>query len=103
MSKFHWKHLNNQQVGAYAEYFVKMEFAMHGFQVFTPEVDDRGVDFIARFDKLEWLEIQVKSVRDAEYIFLTKKKFELSRTLYAAVVILSEGKEPNLFLIPSLE
>ena len=49
LKRYQWQALNNQQVGAYAEYFVKMEFTMHGFQVFTTEVDDRGVDFVIRF------------------------------------------------------
>lgn len=75
---------------------------MHGFQVFTPEVDDRGVDFIAKFGTGRWLEVQVKSVRRSGYIFLTKEKFEPSETLYAAIVILAEGHEPDLYLIPSM-
>lgn len=62
MKKHSWSHLNKQQVGTYAEYFVKMEFALHGFQVFKPEVDDRGVDFIVRRDAGPWYEVQVKSV-----------------------------------------
>jgi hypothetical protein len=103
MAEFIWKNLNLQQVGAYAEYFVKMEFTMHGFQVFSPEVDDRGIDFIARFGKGSWLEIQVKSVREAKYIFLTKEKFCLSPMAYAAIVILTEGHKPALYLISSEE
>ena len=35
MPRFNWAGLNNQQVGRYAEYFVKMEFTMHGFQVYS--------------------------------------------------------------------
>ncbi|WID99275.1 hypothetical protein QO058_14135 [Bosea vestrisii] len=30
-----WSRLNNQKVGAYAEYFFKMEFTMAGFQVYS--------------------------------------------------------------------
>jgi len=100
MPKYHWAHLNSQQVGAYGEYFVKMEFTMHGFQVFTPEVDDRGVDFIARFGTGNWNEVQVKTVRDPKYIFFKEDKFKLSQTFFVAVVILTEGKEPDIFLIP---
>jgi hypothetical protein len=66
MAKHHyWSHLNRQQIGTCSEYFVKMEFTMHGFQVFTPEVDDRGVDFITRFGSGRWLEVQVKSIRQS--------------------------------------
>lgn len=103
MSKYQWAELNTQQLGAYAEYFVKMEFTMRGFQVFSPEVDDRGIDFITRFNKGSWFEIQVKSIRDStNYIFLRKDKFELSSNLYAAITILTEDRFPDLFLIPSL-
>jgi hypothetical protein len=41
MQRYKWSHLNKQQVGAYTEYFVKMELTMFGFQVYSTEVDDR--------------------------------------------------------------
>ena len=49
--RFDWKKLNRQQVGAFSEYFVKMELTMYGFQVYGSEVDDRGIDFVARYEK----------------------------------------------------
>jgi len=34
-------------VGRYAEYYVKMEFTLHGFDVYSAaEVDDKGIDFV---------------------------------------------------------
>ena len=48
MQRYNWSRLSKQQVGAYTEYFVKMELTMFGFQVYSAEVDDRGIDFIAR-------------------------------------------------------
>ena len=60
MSRFRWAGLNRQQVGRYAEYFVKMEFTMHGFQVYSAEVDDRGIDFVARHEDGTFYEVQVK-------------------------------------------
>ena len=103
MSKYLWSKLNALQVGAYAEYFVKMEFTMHGFQVYTTEIDDRGIDFITRFEKGGWLQIQVKSIRRAntQYVFMPKTKFELSATLLVALVIFEESKPPTIYLIPS--
>ncbi len=59
MSRYIWSALNTQQVGAYAEYFVKMELTMHGFQVYGIEVDDRGVDFAANYESGPFIEIQV--------------------------------------------
>ena len=34
LERFRWSALTNQQVGAYVEYFVKMELTMFGFQVY---------------------------------------------------------------------
>ncbi len=101
MDRYRWSRLNKQQVGAYVEYFVKMELTMFGFQVYSTEVDDRGVDFVARSDRGPFLEIQVKSVRGQGYVFLQKSKFGLADHLYLALGILEEGKLPALYLIPS--
>ena len=100
MPRFSWAKLNNQQIGRYAEYFVKMEFTMHGFQVYTAEVDDRGVDFVARHGRGPFFEVQVKSLRDKGYIFIQKEKARLSDDRLVAVVLFAEGKASDLFLIP---
>lgn len=100
MPRFSWARLNNQQVGRYAEYFVKMEFTMHGYQVYTAEVDDRGIDFVARRGDGAFVEVQVKSLRQKGYIFIQKSKARLSSDRLVAVVVFTEGREPDLFLIP---
>ncbi len=99
--RYNWEKLNRQQVGTYSEYFVKMEFTMYDFQVYTTEVDDRGIDFIARYENYPFLSIQVKSIRNSGYVFMQKTKFRLSKNLHLALAILEEGCEPKLFLIPS--
>jgi hypothetical protein len=101
MPRYLWSHLNNQQIGKYAEYFVKMEFTMHGWEVYTTEVDDRGIDFVAR-KRGGFFEVQVKSIRDCNYIFLQKDKFSPKEGLLAAVVVFTEELPPSLYLIPSL-
>jgi hypothetical protein len=103
LQRYNWSALNKQQVGAYVEYFVKMELTMFGFQVYGTEVDDRGVDFIAQFSDGPFLKIQVKAVRDSGYVFMEKSKFSLHEHNLLAFGLLVEGKPPNLFLIPSLE
>lgn len=102
MQRYQWSRLNTQQVGAYAEYFVKMELTMYGFQVYETEVDDRGIDFIARFDDRPFLEVQVKSLRSLGYVFAQKEKFALRENLFMAVALFSEGSPPSLFLIPAI-
>lgn len=102
MPRHQWKNLNTQQVGAYAEYFVKMELTMHGFQVYSTEVDDRGIDFVARRDCGPYIEVQVKSLRSMGYVFMQKTKFPLRPHTYLALCVLTEGQEPKVFLIPSV-
>ncbi|GIK57568.1 MAG: DUF4365 domain-containing protein [Chloroflexi bacterium] len=102
MQRYAWRRLNKQQVGAYAEYFVKMELTMYGFQVYRTEVDDRGIDFVARHEDGPFLEVQVKSVRSLSYVFMQKEKFKLRQSLYLALAMLFEGQPPDLYLIPSL-
>lgn len=101
MQRYQWSHLSTQQIGAYAEYFVKMELTMYGFQVYETEVDDRGIDFIARYESGPFIEVQVKSLRSLGYIFARKAKFVLRENLFMAVALFSEGQQPNLFLVPA--
>ena len=101
--RYNWKNLNKQQVGAFSEYFVKMEFTMYGFQVYSTEVDDRGIDFVTRFENNSFLTIQVKSIRKSGYVFMQKEKFNLSSDLYLVLVILDEQQEPKIYIIPSKE
>ena len=101
MPRYIWSRLNKQQVGAFTEYFVKMELTMYGFQVYGTEIDDRGIDFIARFEHGPFIEVQVKSLRSTGYVFIQKEKFVLNEQLYLALGLLFDGQPPELYLIPS--
>jgi hypothetical protein len=100
MHRYDWSRLSPLQVGRYAEYFVKMEFTLFGFEVFTSEVDDRGVDFVVRNPAGRFYEVQVKSARGYNYIFVPKAKFAISPHRVVAVVILHPEQEPALYLLP---
>ena len=101
-TRYAWSRLNPLQLGRWAEHFVKMEFALLGFEVYTSDVDDRGIDFVLRKDRSRFYEIQVKGVRSLDSaVFFQKDKFPIEDTFFAAVVILCEGKSPELYLIPS--
>lgn len=102
MDKYDWTRLNHLQLGKYAEYFVKMEFVLHGFDVYTSEVDDRGIDFVIRRDKDRYYDVQVKSIRGLNYVFFPKDKFELAENLLAVLVVFLPLELPQLFLIPAL-
>ena len=101
MPRFAWNALNKQQVGTYFEYFVKMELTMYGYEVYTTEVDDRAVDFIARKNGSSFIEVQAKCLRKFGYVFVQKSNFAPRNGLYLALGLLNEGKEPQAYLIPS--
>lgn len=102
MVEYAWNKLNHLQIGRYAEYLVKMEFVRHGFDVYTSEVDDRGIDLVVRRDKDTYYDVQVKSLHKGNYIFFQKDNFDPRPNLFAAVVIFYEGEPPHLYLIPSV-
>jgi len=102
MPNYDWSRLNALQIGRYAEYYAKMEFASYGFEVYTSEVDDHGIDFVVKKGKSSFYEIQVKSIRGLNYIFFPKSKFDLRANLFAAVIIFLPMKMPQTYLLPAL-
>ena len=88
-----WADLNHLQVGRYGEYFAKMALVRAGFDVFSPEVDDKGIDFVLRIDgeTPRYHDVQVKTVRRTTYVFMRKDKFRLTSNLLLALVVLDEG------------
>lgn len=100
MANTEWNKLNRMQLGKYAEYYAKMEFASYGLDVYTSEVDDHGVDFIVKDKKNIFNEIQVKSLRKKGYTFMQQEKFDLSnKALYLVLMIFEDNKLPNIYLI----
>lgn len=98
-----WSELSSLQLGRYAEYYAKMEMTSYGFEVYTSEVDDHGVDFIAkRVHSSKYYEIQVKSIRNSGYVFLPKSKWDVDKeNLILVLLMFQEGRIPNVFMIPS--
>lgn len=102
MSNNDWSLLNTLQLGRYAEYFAKMEFASYGLEIYSSEVDDHGVDFIVKDKNGRFCEVQVKSLRNKGYVFVQKSKFDISnKNLYLTLLLFENGKSPDMFLIPS--
>jgi len=90
------------QLGRYAEYYAKMEFASYGFEVYTSEVDDHGIDFIAKNKNGEFIELQVKSVRQTNYIFMQKEKWNINNPrTYLVLLLFVDSKLPDVYLVPS--
>jgi len=102
MPDTNWSNLNSMQLGRYAEYYAKMEFTSYGFEVYTSEVDDHGIDFIAKKKAGRFMEIQVKSVRQTNYVFMQKDKWNIENpNLYLALLLFDDGKLPETYLIPA--
>lgn len=102
MPDMNWSRLNSLQLGRYAEYYAKMEFTSFGFEVYTSEVDDHGIDFVAKVRNGKFLEVQVKSIRDSSYVFMRKDRWEIrNENLYLVLLVFEDGKLPDVFLIPS--
>jgi len=98
-----WSKLSPLQVGRYAEQLVALELTGSACQVFSSEVDDRGIDFVVRTETGKYYDLQVKSARlnKTKYIFFPKDKFQLRPNLWAAVVLLVDDELPRIFLFPS--
>jgi len=92
----HWSYLNHLQIGRFGEYLVKRELIQYGLDIFSSEVEDREIDFVVRLSESKYLDIQVKTVRELNYIFFRKRVFHPRENLYAAIVILQE-RQPRIY------
>jgi hypothetical protein len=79
-----------------------MEFTLYGFDVYGTEVDDKGIDFVIRNDANSYFDVQVKSLRSLNYVFVEKAKFQLeSNMLLALVLFMLDDAPPRQYLIPA--
>jgi hypothetical protein len=100
---YDWNKLNHLQIGKYAEYLTKMELTAYGCDVYSSEIDDKGIDFVVRQDAQHYYDIQVKSARlpNTSYVFIQKAKFSLRENLFLSLVLFNGVEKPLLYLIPS--
>lgn len=104
MPSTNWSNLNKLQLGQYAEYFAKMEFASYGFYVYTSEVDDHGVDFVAISpDESKMYEVQVKGSRCYNPVCIVKSKQKVDEKHLICFLHFIDGSMPSVFIIPSTE
>lgn len=100
-----WAHLDKLKVGRYGEYFAKMALVRAGFDVYSPEVDDKAIDLVLRVpgSPPRYFDVQVKTIRPtkASYLFMRKRHFVIESNRYLALVLLREGQEPAMYMIPA--
>lgn len=101
MPSLEWSKLNHLQLGQYGEYYAKMEFTSYNYEVYTSEVDDHGVDFVAKAPGTNtFCEIQVKSMCKGSYIFISKDKIEMDDRHLVCFLHFEDGKMPDVYIIP---
>lgn len=102
MPNMKWSELNHMQLGQYGEYYAKMEFTSYKYDVYTSEVDDHGVDFIAQNIKTgEFFEVQVKSILKGNYAFIKKDKLCLNKHHLVCFLHFIDGELPKVYIIPA--
>ena len=103
MPRMKWDKLNQRQLGQYGEYYAKMEFASYGYDVYTSEVDDHGVDFVARdIVTGTFYEVQVKSIYKGKYTYMQKQHMSVDDK-YRLVCFLKfeDDRLPEVYIIPA--
>lgn len=101
MPNMKWSELSSMQLGQYAEYYTKMEFASYGYDVYTSEVDDHGVDFVVKNKTGEFLEVQVKSLLKADYVYMQKNKICIDEHHLVCFLRFIDGEMPKVYIIPA--
>lgn len=101
---FTYDHLNHFQVGKIGEYWAKIWMTLAGFDIYTTDVDDKGIEFIIRIDNDKHIDVQVKTIREKSgYVFVTKETWrnELRDNLYLTLILLNNNEIPSVYFIPS--
>jgi len=107
MNDYSYDDLHHLAIGRMGEYWTKYALTMHGLDVYTSEVDNKGIDFVVRQSQSVFHSIQVKSIRRSKtsYVFITKEneweESKLSSNLWLALVLFENSKQPELYLIPA--
>ena len=95
-----WSQLFPLQLGKFGEYYAKMEFASYGYDVYTSEVDDHGVDFVAKDPNTGiFFEVQVKSLYKSNYSYISKKKLVLDERHLVCVLQFLQCQLPTVYVI----
>lgn len=96
-----WSKLNSMQLGQYAEYYAKMEFTSYRYEVYTSEIDDHGVDYVAKApNKSSFYEIQVKSMCRGNYVFISKDKIKMDDRHLVCFLHFEDNAMPEVYIIP---
>lgn len=104
MYNLNWsrKELTSQKLGTFGEYYAKMALTSYGMNVYTSEVDDHGIDFVAE-TRERFLKFQVKTIRKGTgYVCMLKEHFNIEDdSLFVLLLYLEDGEHPVIYVIPT--
>lgn len=104
MFNLNWsrKELTRQRLGTFGEYYAKMVLASYGMSIYTSEVDDHGIDFVAE-TKNGFMKFQVKTVRQGtNYVFMIEEHFNIADSeLFLFLSILTDNELPVSYIVPA--
>lgn len=98
----HWEKLKRKPFGTYVEYLAKLHFIREGADIYIPEIDDKGIDFVVRQTDGTYLEIQTKARRALHYFFMPKSQFPMqaNRFLFLGLFLDKANADGRYYLIP---
>jgi len=94
--------LSKGQVGRLGEYWAKVQLTLCGLDVYTSEVDDKGIDFVVCTAQGIYVAVQVKSIRKPGWVYFRKEHFVPGPQLWTMVNLFFKGQDPTTLLIPSV-
>ena len=108
MDTYDWSEsrMDGKQLGRYGELLVASELLRYGFDVYSGEVDDRGIDLVVRIDENIYHTLQVKTTRTIKsdnFIYVRRVPMELQAYHWVICVICQQGKAAAIYLIPVVE
>ena len=76
-----------------------MEFTSYGYDVYTSEVDDHGVDFVAKNPKTGiFYEVQVKAMLKGNYVFIRKDKIVINNNHVVCLLRFEDNEMPKVYI-----
>ncbi|MCG8607471.1 DUF4365 domain-containing protein [bacterium] len=103
MLRTSYKHLNTIQKGTFGEAYAKMAFTLEGFEVYSSEYDDRGIDFIVRNRSGRFFSVQVKATDDTSNPFVYESKFRDRDDYIFCAARIIDGEQPSLYIAQGSE
>jgi hypothetical protein len=90
------------QLGKFSEHLAKVLFIKEGFEVYSTEVDERGIDVVVRRPNGPFKRIQIKSVCKTNYAYMTESGFDkFDPNLFCLLMVFHRSIPSECFLIPA--